>query len=231
MVAGTVLSWQGLERTLGIKMPQRGMYFRLHPQYSAVFCSLGDKGAYADRELADGTIEYIGHNAPVDEATDPASADQPLLTRGGKLTPNAHFRQAATEAHTGIREAEPVRVFEKLVVGIWRDRGFYRLVDCREQMEGGRRIFIFTLVPEVNIPLFDPIPAEGRSIPARIRAQVWERDGGRCVECGSTSDLTFDHVIPLALGGAGNIAGNIQILCARCNAQKGVHIGWSQVNS
>lgn len=60
--------------------------------------------------------------------------------------------------------------------------------------------------------------------PARdLRRQVWERDGGRCVECGSTFDLQYDHVIPFALGGATTFE-NLQILCSRCNQRKGQQI-------
>jgi 5-methylcytosine-specific restriction endonuclease McrA len=53
---------------------------------------------------------------------------------------------------------------------------------------------------------------------------VFERDGGRCVECGSGFDIQYDHVIPLALGGA-NTVQNLQILCAPCNQAKGATLG------
>jgi hypothetical protein len=39
-----------------------------------------------------------------------------------------------------------------------------------------------------------------QSIPRAMRYRVWERDGGRCVECGATFDLQYDHIIPLAMG-------------------------------
>jgi hypothetical protein len=227
MPGGTVISWNGLERILGSKCPQRGMILRAHPSYSAVFCSFRKSSAYTDEELPDGTIIYCGHNAWRNASATPVSTDQPLLTRSGKLTANAHFLQAAREARQGLREPEPVRVFEKLSPGIWRDKGFYRLTDCRETDECGRRVYRFILIPECNIPLFESInPGAGRSIPARIRAAVWERDGGRCIECGSTGNLTFDHIIPVALGGSSSAINNIQILCARCNSMKSTSIGW-----
>lgn len=62
-----------------------------------------------------------------------------------------------------------------------------------------------------------------RSIPPEIKAQVWQRDGGRCVECGATHYLEFDHVIPLSRGGATSAA-NLQILCRSCNRTKGTRI-------
>jgi 5-methylcytosine-specific restriction endonuclease McrA len=57
-------------------------------------------------------------------------------------------------------------------------------------------------------------------IPRAVRLAVFERDGGRCVECGSAFEIQYDHVIPVALGGAGTVE-NLQILCAPCNQAKG----------
>jgi hypothetical protein len=33
-------------------------------------------------------------------------------------------------------------------------------------------------------------------IPERVRREVWRRDGGRCVDCGSRERLEYDHVLP-----------------------------------
>ncbi len=60
-------------------------------------------------------------------------------------------------------------------------------------------------------------------IPDDVRLLVWQRDSGRCVQCGSEEDLQFDHLIPVARGG-GNAAENIQILCGTCNRAKSDHI-------
>lgn len=63
----------------------------------------------------------------------------------------------------------------------------------------------------------DPIPSE-------IRVSIWQRDGGRCAECGDKENLEFDHVIPLAMGGS-NTERNLQLLCASCNRRKGATLG------
>ena len=57
-------------------------------------------------------------------------------------------------------------------------------------------------------------------IAREVRVAVFERDGGRCVECASDFDLQYDHLIPLALGGGSGVD-NLQLLCADCNRRKG----------
>ena len=62
-----------------------------------------------------------------------------------------------------------------------------------------------------------------RAIPREVRQIVFERDGGCCAECGSAFDLQYDHVIPVALGGAATAA-NLQLLCGECNRRKGAGV-------
>jgi len=60
--------------------------------------------------------------------------------------------------------------------------------------------------------------------PREVKITVWQRDNGRCVECGSNESLEFDHVIPVSMGGA-NTARNLQLLCESCNRRKGASLG------
>ena len=60
-------------------------------------------------------------------------------------------------------------------------------------------------------------------LPEDVRREVFRRDGGRCVACGSDELLQFDHVIPVALGGA-STPENLQLLCAPCNREKGASL-------
>lgn len=60
-------------------------------------------------------------------------------------------------------------------------------------------------------------------IPREVKLAVFERDGGRCVECDSNFDIQYDHVIPHSMGGADTVE-NLQILCAPCNQSKGASL-------
>ncbi len=61
-------------------------------------------------------------------------------------------------------------------------------------------------------------------IPREIVDAVYSRDGGRCVECGSTENLQLDHIIPFSKGGATTLE-NLQLLCQKCNLDKSNKIG------
>jgi hypothetical protein len=63
-----------------------------------------------------------------------------------------------------------------------------------------------------------------RYLPARVRRQVWERDGGRCSyvdregrRCQSRHRLEFDHRVAYALGGTPTVD-NIRLRCHQHNA-------------
>lgn len=56
-------------------------------------------------------------------------------------------------------------------------------------------------------------------VPVEIRRAVFERDGGKCVECESNFDLQYDHILPVSLGGATTVE-NLQLLCTDCNRHK-----------
>ena len=66
-------------------------------------------------------------------------------------------------------------------------------------------------------------PPRRQRIPDDVKAHVFERDQGRCQDCGADEDLQYDHIIPVAKGG-GNSPANIQLLCGNCNRQKSDHI-------
>ncbi len=81
-------------------------------------------------------------------------------------------------------------------------------------------VTIVFCTPEAPLP-FEQTRRE--PINEAVRTEVWRRDGGRCVQCGSNQNLQFDHIIPVARGGATAVA-NLQLLCKSCNLGKGAKI-------
>lgn len=55
---------------------------------------------------------------------------------------------------------------------------------------------------------------------AFTRFNLFLRDGFSCQYCGSTGDLTFDHVVPRASGGITSWE-NVVAACSPCNLRKG----------
>jgi 5-methylcytosine-specific restriction endonuclease McrA len=53
----------------------------------------------------------------------------------------------------------------------------------------------------------------------QLRKKVFERDGYKCVLCGSRTDLTADHIVELSLGGANQLK-NLRTLCAECHQER-----------
>jgi hypothetical protein len=62
-----------------------------------------------------------------------------------------------------------------------------------------------------------------RHIPQNVKNEVYQRDQGKCVQCGKNEYLEFDHVIPFSKGGA-NMVNNLQLLCRKCNLLKRNHL-------
>jgi 5-methylcytosine-specific restriction endonuclease McrA len=80
---------------------------------------------------------------------------------------------------------------------------------------------VLTLTPQQRRRLYGEIVPNSpdRDIDPDVKREVWRRDQGRCVQCGSQAFLEFDHIIPFSMGGS-NTARNIQVLCQECNRQK-----------
>jgi hypothetical protein len=66
-------------------------------------------------------------------------------------------------------------------------------------------------------------PPRRRPIPERVRHEVWRRDRGACVDCGSRARLEFDHIVPVSRGGS-STARNVELRCEPCNRGKGARI-------
>ena len=65
-----------------------------------------------------------------------------------------------------------------------------------------------------------------RSYGGKMKQEIIERDSGACLECGSTENLTMQHVIPYAHGGE-TTSRNLVTLCESCNQEMETNITFS----
>ncbi len=79
---------------------------------------------------------------------------------------------------------------------------------------------LYFVVPEAMMP-YEKTTRE--TITKAMRTEVYRRDNGQCVECGSKEQLHFDHILPVAKGGTTAVC-NLQLLCQSCNLAKGARI-------
>ena len=69
------------------------------------------------------------------------------------------------------------------------------------------------------------IQDDNRIIPGHVQIEVYKRDKGQCVKCGSKDHLHLDHIYPFAKGGTSKDSKNIQLLCRRHNLKKSDKVG------
>lgn len=212
---------------------QRGMNFRLKGRHSVILMSVRPNSPYRDEVQEDGTVLiYEGHDEPKRKGvSDPKTLDQPGQQFGGTLTENGKFHQAAQLYKNGDRGPDIVQVYEKIKPGIWTDNGFFHLVDSWIENDGVRDVFKFKLVAVEGVS--DEFASEeisnrffvrSRIIPTGVKLEVWARDAGKCVTCGATDELHFDHILPFSKGGTSLKAENVQLRCARHNLAKSAKI-------
>jgi hypothetical protein len=198
MKPGDVISYVEMSHEEGLNL-QRGMNFRLRGGYSVILMSLRVGAPYADRVENDGRIL------------------------------NGLFFQAAQEYKNGRADAELVKVYEKIREGIWVYNGVFNLIDAWQEASGVRNVFKFKLelsshTESQAAPFGMGEIDHDRVIPSSVKLEVWKRDKGRCVQCGSQINLHFDHIIPFSKGGSSLVQENIQLLCAKHNLAKHDHI-------
>jgi hypothetical protein len=237
-----IISYPEMIQREGIAL-QKGMNFRVRggaAGYSIILMSVRKGAPYQDRwhdqtegDPHAGMLEYEGHDAPRyrDAKRDPKTVDQPLTLPSGTANDNGKFFKAATDARSGLAEPEVVQVYEKIADGIWCDRGRHLLVDAeiksvaiRTGSSRTRQVCRFylkpTTTPDVATREDERELSLSRQIPTAVKVAVWKRDQGRCLTCGATDNLHFDHDVPFSKGGSSIIADNVKLLCARHNLEK-----------
>jgi HNH endonuclease len=204
---------------------QRGMNFRTPPGVSILLMSQRPGAPYEDQLSQDGTVlTYEGHDVRKNPEIEPKKVDQPWEESPGRPSENAKFAHAAKSR----KELAPlVRVYEKLRQGIWSDRGLFYLIGYTYGPKGSesRQVFKFNLEVSSRDDQSEPHAEEPtRIIPSWVKQLVYKRDKAKCVICGATDQLHFDHELPFSRGGTSVRPENIRILCARHNLRKGARI-------
>ena len=203
---------------------QKGMNFGINTSYSVVLMSVARNAPYNDEMLDDGIIKYEGHDIFSRSIELKKSTDQPMKFSSGVLTENGKSFNVAKEYKLGKRNAAKIKVYRKLRPGIWVDMGFYELTDAFLENDGKRNVFKFLLKPifeDIGNEILENIDIiQQRYIPGKIMQEVFLRDKGKCVVCGSEDNLHYDHKIPYSKGGTSIDSKNIQLLCARHNLRK-----------
>ncbi|MCB0324675.1 MAG: HNH endonuclease [Bdellovibrionales bacterium] len=205
---------------------QRGMNFQANGRLSIILMSRRPNAPYNDSITDNGTtLIYEGHDEPKSKnSSTPKNVDQPEFLPSGRPTENGKFHRAAQDYKAKLREAEIVRVYEKLFSGVWSYNGRFHLVDSWTEHDGTRNVFKFKLhaIEDDARDEFEHSPElnHRRIIPTNVKLEVWKRDAGQCTKCGASDELHFDHIIPYSRGGTSVTAENVQLLCARHNLQK-----------
>lgn len=178
---------------------QKGMHYRPRSdERLSVFVVFAGKDAphktvwHEDSEI----LSYEGHDATT-AGKDQKNVDQQVMYADGKPTDNGKFFKEANAFKDGIqKEPLQIQVYEKLDQAVFYDKGIFNLVDAAWESDGVRKVCRFFLAPADGLASPD---AEERMIPIDEKVAVWQRDGGRCVECGEQSGLHF------GLRGAGRV--------------------------
>lgn len=219
-----IISYRELCDQENVQTLQRGMNFALGKTYSVILMSQRNNAPYQDKVLSDGiTIEYEGHDESKNNTQNPKLVDQSKNTRLGSKTQNGKFIESIEEYKKGFRDPELVKVYEKILPGVWSFKGYFDLIDYYIKFDGYRNVFIFKLkLSQKNIlSINNDIDLEhSRVIPSFIKKEVFKRDQGKCVICGSNKNLHFDHDLPFSRGGTSLTVKNIRLLCMVCNLKK-----------
>ena len=225
-----ILSYREMCDFENVQTLQRGMNYRLNPKYSVILMSQRTNAPYRDKVHEDGiTIEYEGHNVSKKSYEhDPKRDDQPSRLPTGRLTQNGLFSRTVDDYNSSLHEPELVKIYEKIMPGVWSLKGYFDLVDYRIISDGKRNVFRFILKlssrQEVETDRIDAQLAHNRLIPSEVKKEVWKRDEGSCVLCGSTKNLHFDHELPFSKGGTSISAKNVRLLCMKHNLEKSAKI-------
>lgn len=173
-----ILSYREMCDAEGKQTMQQGMSFRSNPSYSIFLMSQRLNAPYVDKVYNDGvTIEYEGHNVRKnDTLNSPKEEDQPDFFPSGQLTQNGKFVNVIKSYKLGKQNPEIVKVYEKIMDGVWSLKGYFELIDYKIVDDGKRKGFRFILKLSENINLnFEEgakVIEHTRLIPSEVKKEV-----------------------------------------------------------
>lgn len=174
----------------------------------------GDPGGPArlarDLGISTDVLANAAHE-PIDESHWSYLKDMPL-----EFFSRAYVRAASRGDKEGMRQ---------LVVSLARLHAIERseIEAIRPQLSDDIA-FVSKVAHAIEVQPPSSEGARRKPISVAVQREVWRRDQGRCVQCGSQERLEFDHIIPHSRGGADTVR-NLQLLCEPCNRSKGADIG------
>jgi len=120
-------------------------------------------------------------------------------------------KNAPNENRLRLANLEQTELLEKIRYNEKRKKKLMAILDGAYE--------IAEIRPELRYPEARKEANKAISEPV-LRGQLLMAFGNRCNHCGSSSELTVDHIKPVLLGGSNDIS-NLQILCRSCNSRKG----------
>ena len=226
IIRDSVISYREMCDIENVQTLQRGMNYKLNPSHSVVLMSQRSNAPYTDRIHDDGiTVEYEGHDVSKKSYRhNPKFEDQVAMLPSGKATQNGLFIKAINKYRNEGAKPELVKIYEKILPGVWSLKGIFELIDYKQVFDNGRNVyrFIMRLSKKQNIDQHSESQdlEHTRIIPSKVKQEVWKRDNGKCVICGSSLNLHFDHELPFSKGGTSLTAKNIRLLCMNHNLAK-----------
>jgi hypothetical protein len=127
----------------------------------------------------------------------------------GNINERRAYIKALIERRAPVNIREVARMFGSSYSAVTNDIGM---------IESGTPVYTKKLTTGQNTR------ARKMGVPGVLEESEWqatlEAHNNACASCGSTKDISIDHIIPVSKGGA-NTSDNIQPLCRRCNSRKG----------
>lgn len=198
------------------------MNFGIGRNHSVLLRPIRKGAPYDEIDAKTGTLIYEGHDLPKTKGLpDPKTVDQPLTAAKGVWTENGKFFNAAMDFKSGRRaKAELVKMYEEISRGTWSYTGIFELVDTAMVLSGKRKVFKFYLKPVAKGAFLVTDMASAQLIPTQVKIKVWQRDKGKCVTCGSETNLRFHHKIAFSNGGSSLDAANLRLMCDAHDPEK-----------